>query len=173
MNRRSLSAESLNPKEEVSAVRPSTDHPSSKSKVHDRWTIICVIIASINILNGLWMIVAPEHWYYNLPAGVPEFGPLNVHFIRDIGCIFFLLGIGLIVAGFYPSYRLSLFTMNTMFYLAHMLVHVHEVVSGRVRLSMFWVDLPGVYIPALISLTLNIFMIKQYRSNATVRYVRN
>ncbi|CAF0984610.1 unnamed protein product [Rotaria sordida] len=160
MNRRSSSAESLHSTRK--SVRKS-NNSSSISKVYDRWTIICLVIASINILNGLWMIVAPEHWYYNLPAGVPEFGPVNVHFIRDIGCIFFLLGIGLIFAAFYLSYRLPLFTMNTGFYLLHMLVHVHEVVSGRIRLSMFWVDLPGVYIPAIISFILNIFIIKQFQ----------
>ncbi|CAF0912994.1 unnamed protein product [Rotaria sordida] len=160
MNRRSSSAESLHSTRK--SVRKS-NNSSSISKVYDRWTIICLIIASINILNGLWMIVAPEHWYYNLPAGVPEFGPVNVHFIRDIGCIFFLLGIGLIFAAFYLSYRLPLFTMNTGFYILHMLVHVHEVVSGRIRLSMFWVDLPGVYIPAIISFILNIFIIKQFQ----------
>ncbi|CAF3234255.1 unnamed protein product [Rotaria sp. Silwood2] len=161
MNRRSLSAESL--RSSKIPVRKSK-YASSISKVYDRWTIICLVIASINILNALWMLIAPEHWYYNLPAGVPEFGPSNIHFIRDIGCIFFLLGIGLIFAAFYLSYRLPLFTMNTAFYVLHMLVHVHEVVSGRIRLSMFWVDLPGVYIPAVVFFILNIFMIKQFQN---------
>jgi hypothetical protein len=118
------------------------------------------------------MLIAPEHWYFNLPAGVPVYGPLNYHFIRDIGCIFFLLGIGLIFAAFYLSYRLPLFTMNTGFYFLHMLVHIHEVVSGRIRLSMFWVDLPGVYIPAIIFLILNIFMIKQFRTKGVVQHIR-
>ena len=165
MNRRSLSAEALNSADKT--VR-STTHPSSVSRVSDRWTIICVVIASVNILNGLWMIIAPKHWYYNLPAGVPVFGPLNYHFIRDIGCIFFLLGIGLIFAGFYLSYRLPLFTMNTAFYFLHMFVHIHEVVSGRVPLSMFWIDLPLVYVPAIISLILNIYLIKQFRSKPSL-----
>jgi hypothetical protein len=49
-----------------------------------------------------------------------------------------------------------------------MLVHIHEVVSGRVRLSMFWVDLPLVYIPAIISLVLNIILIKQFQSKSTL-----
>ena len=110
------------------------------------------------------MVIAPEHWYHNLPAGVPEYGPLNVHFIRDLGSVFALLGIGLIFAGFYLSFRLPLFTMNTLFYLAHMLVHVHEVVSGRVRLGMFWVDLPGVYFPAILTLVLNVFLIRTTRT---------
>jgi hypothetical protein len=53
-----------------------------------------------------------------------------------------------------------------------MFVHIHEVVSGRIRLSMFWVDLPGVYIPAIVVFILNIFMIKQYRSEDKVQSIR-
>jgi len=169
MNRRSLSAESLNPSD--ISHRPNKYSPST-SKGYDRWTIFCLIIASVNILNGLWMIIAPAHWYFNLPAGVPEYGPLNVHFIRDIGCIFFLLGIGVIIAAFYHPYRLPLFTMNTAFYILHMLVHIHEVVGGRIRLSMFWTDIPGVYIPAVVSFTLNIFMLKQIRKDEVAQRVR-
>jgi len=169
MNRRSLSAESLNsPKTSIE----TSNHSPPISKISDRWGIICLIFALINILHALWMLIAPKHWYENLPAGVPVYGPLNYHFIRDIGCIFFLLGIGLIFAAFYLSYRLPLFTMNTGFYFLHMLVHIHEVVSGRIRLSMFWVDLPGVYIPAIIFLILNIFMIKQFRTKGVVQHMR-
>jgi len=170
MNRRSLSAEALNSSK--TSIRTS-NHSASKSKVSDRWTIICVILGSMNILNGLWMLITPEHWYYNLPASVPVFGPLNYHFIRDIGCIFFLLGIGLIYAGFYLSCRLPLFTMNTGFYFLHMLVHVHEVVSGRVHLSMFWVDLPLVYVPSIICFILNIVMIKQFQRKEMKQHIRN
>ena len=169
MNRRSLSAEALNSSNP--SVRKS-DHSSSKSKVYDRWTIICLFFALVNILNALWMILAPKHWYYNLPAGVPEYGPLNYHFIRDLGCTFLFLGIGLIYAGLYVSYRLPLFTMNTAFYLLHMCVHIHEVVSGRVRLSMFWMDLPLVYVPAAIVFTLNIFLIKQSRNKDVTQRMR-
>ena len=69
---------------------------------------------------------------------------------------FFLVSV-FYYAGFYLSYRLPLFTMNTAFYILHMFVHVHEVVSGRVRLSMFWVDLPGVYIPTIITFYIKYF----------------
>lgn len=169
MNRRSASAESLN--SSPTTVRTS-NNPRSESKVFDRWTIICLFFATVNILNGLWMIFAPKHWYYNLPAGVPMFGPLNYHFIRDLGCVFFLLGVGVVFAAFYLSYRLPLFTMNTAFLFCHMLVHIYEVVSGRVPLSMFWVDLPLVYVPSIISLVLNFLLIKQLQNNEPVRRIR-
>ena len=162
MNRRSQSAESLT---SPTVVTSRIYNEAFKSaKVFDRWTVICLIPATINILNGLWMLIGPTHWYYNLPAGVPEYGPLNLHFIRDIGCTFFALGVGLVFAAFYPSCRLPLFSMNSAFYLLHMLVHVHEMVSGRVRLSMFWMDLPAVYVPAIVVCILNLFMIKSWQN---------
>jgi hypothetical protein len=166
MQKRSSSAESLtSPKTYTrTSTRPST--------IYDRLTVACLIIALINIVNALWMIIAPKHWYYNLPAGVPEYGPYNVHFIRDLGSTFLFLGVGLIFAAFYYSFRLPLFTMNTAFYILHMFVHIHEVVSGRIRLSMFWIDLPGVYVPAIIFSILNVIMIRKFRNESAGRQVR-
>lgn len=164
MNRRSASAEALN----SSSPSPIPQSYVTPRKLTDRWTIICMIISLINLVNGLWMLIAPKHWYYNLPFNVPEFGPLNYHFIRDLGAVFFLLGIALIHAGYFPIYRIPLFTVNTAFYVAHMCVHIFEVVSGRVRLSMFWIDLPGVYIPAIIYLILNIILIRQNQNKRTI-----
>ena len=167
MNRRSLSAEALNAPDKTDRVFTQSSS-SSVSRVFDRWTIICLVIGITNIMHGLWMLIAPAHWFYNLPANVPAFGPLNYHFIRDIGCVFFLLGIGLIFAGLYLSYRLPLFTMNTAFYFLHMLVHVYEIVSGRVRANMFWVDLPLVYVPTIIVLILNIYLMRQFRNKPSL-----
>ncbi|CAF1599768.1 unnamed protein product [Rotaria magnacalcarata] len=169
MNRRSLSAESLNPLQEPVTTNTNL---SLKSKSYDRWAVICLIIAALNILHSLWVIIAPVHWYHNLPAGVPEFGPVNVHFIRDLGCVFLLLGVGLVFAAFKVPYRLPLFTMNTAFYILHMFVHIHEVVSGRIRLGMFWVDLPAVYFPAIIFFILNIFMIKHHQNQGKIQFNR-
>ncbi|CAF3697370.1 unnamed protein product [Rotaria sp. Silwood1] len=162
MNRRSLSDQSL--------FRPSSSKKAISTKSsnsYDRWTVICFVIGLINILSALWMLIAPVHWYYNLPAGVPESGPLNVHFIRDIGCIFLLLGCGLLVGGFFLiEFRLPLFTMNTAFYMLHMFVHIHEIVSGRLRMGIFWIDLPGVYFPAVLTFSLNIILIRKYMASS-------
>ena len=45
-----------------------------------------------SLLNGLWMLLAPSSWYYGLPAAVPDTGPLNLHFVRDIGAALITLG---------------------------------------------------------------------------------
>ena len=44
--------------------------------------------------NGLLMLLDPAGWYALAP-GVPETGPLNLHFVRDIGCAYILAGLAL------------------------------------------------------------------------------
>ncbi len=163
MHRRSLSDQSLY------SSSPAKKVMSRKfSYAYDRWTFIFFLFGSINILSALWMLIAPSNWYYHLLASVPEYGPLNIHFVRDIGCVFLLLGCGLIVGGFLlMEFSLPLFTMNTLFYMLHMFVHIYEVVSGRVRMEIFWVDLPGIYVPALLTFILNIVLIRKYMASST------
>ena len=46
--------------------------------------------------NGAWMFVAPSSWYATIP-GVALSGPLNYHFVADIGLAFLASGIGLVL----------------------------------------------------------------------------
>lgn len=163
MNNNSLSDQPLN---SSSTVKKNVYMKLSYS--YDRWTIIFGIFGLINILSALWMLIAPRNWFYKLPLGVSESGPFNIHFVRDVGCIFLLLGCGLIVGGFFLiEYRLPLFTMNTFFYILHMFVHIHEILSGRLRMGIFWLDLPGIYIPAIVTFVLNIILIRKYVAPST------
>lgn len=41
-----------------------------------------------NVGNTLWMLASPTSWYLEVPASVPDFGPLNAHFVRDLGAMF-------------------------------------------------------------------------------------
>jgi hypothetical protein len=116
----------------------------------DSWTIVLGFFALGNLFNGAWMLAAPIHWYENLPAGVPDFGPLNEHFVRDIGCIFTLLGLALAVAAFIPRWRVAACGLVASFYVLHAVVHVADTARGLVGPSHWIVDLPGVYVPAVI-----------------------
>ena len=61
------------------------------------WSLLLAAMGIGSIANGLWMLADPGHWYEHLPAGVPDTGPLNAHFVRDIGCAFLTMG-GALVA---------------------------------------------------------------------------
>jgi hypothetical protein len=116
----------------------------------DSWTIVLGLLALSNLGNGAWMLADPAHWYATLPAGVPDFGPLNEHFVRDIGCAFAIQGLALGVAAFVPSWRVAACGAVAFFYVFHALVHVGDTLRGLVGPEHWMIDLPGVYAPAVV-----------------------
>jgi len=127
----------------------------------DTWTIVLGIFALSNLLNGVWMLADPPHWYLNLPAGVPDFGPLNEHFVRDIGCAFVVQGVALGIAAFVPRWRVAACGIVALFYVLHALVHVWDTVRGLVGPEHWVIDLSGVYVPAAVMLLLTWMVARQ------------
>lgn len=100
--------------------------------------------------DGLWMLVSPESWYHGLPAGVPDTGPLNLHFVRDIGAAFTTIGLTLCVAAPAASRHRGVVLAAALFYGLHALVHVADLASGRLAADHWLIDLPGVFVPAIV-----------------------
>jgi hypothetical protein len=113
-------------------------------------TATLAVIAFGSLANAVWMLLAPLHWHANLPAQVPDFGPPNAHFIRDVGCAYLGTGVALAWAVFTPRLRFPLAAVVTLFYVAHALTHVFDTAWGHVPPSHWWVDLPTIYLPALL-----------------------
>ena len=63
----------------------------------DGWGWLLAVIGAGSAANALWMLVGPMHWYTDLPAAVPDTGPFNPHFVRDIGCAFATVGTSAVV----------------------------------------------------------------------------
>jgi hypothetical protein len=113
--------------------------------------LFCVFM----VANGLWMLVAPDSWYSELPAGVPDTGHFNPHFVRDVGVSFAVLG-----AGFgwcaanlercYPVY-LGL----TAWFAGHAAVHVAGILAGRLPPAHWGVDALPVFLPTMLLLALS------------------
>jgi hypothetical protein len=55
------------------------------------------LLGLFHLINGLWMLLAPESWYAAVP-GVTLEGPFNHHFIGDIGFAFIASGAGMLMA---------------------------------------------------------------------------
>src|SRR5262245_60972520 len=117
----------------LSTIRPVSSaaaRDAASAYVFDGWTIVLGIFALSNLANGAWMLASPVHWYEHLPAGVPDFGPLNEHFVRDIGAAFTLIGLGLAVAAVMPRWRFAACVAAAGFYGLHALVHVFDTLRG-------------------------------------------
>jgi hypothetical protein len=109
-----------------------------------------------NVANGVWMLLSPERWYHDLPAGVPDTGPLNLHFVRDIGAAFLTFGAAMCFAAERPAYRRTVIAMSAGFFGLHAAIHVYDILAGLLPPHHWLEDLPGVFVPAIILLVLSL-----------------
>jgi len=112
--------------------------------------LLFAILGAMNLGNGLWMLFAPEAWYHDLPAGVPDTGPLNLHFVRDIGAAFSTIGVAFLLAAPNARRHREVMLGAACFYVLHALVHVTDLFGGRLDADHWLIDLPGVFLPALV-----------------------
>ncbi len=130
-------------------------------------SILFWIIGLINLANGLWMLLAPAHWYQYIPAAVPDTGPLNVHFVRDIGAAFATIGLAFCVTAQNAIRHRGVVLAATAFFVLHGLVHVADLASGRLHHEHWLIDLPSVFLPAVV---LSILCLPRWwRSDTTPR----
>ena len=108
------------------------------------------VLGATNVANGLWMLLSPESWYLRLPAGVPDTGPLNVHFVRDIGAAFTTIGVAFCFAAMQARYRRGVVLAATLFFGLHAIIHVADMLSGRLHHGHWLIDFPGVFLPAVL-----------------------
>jgi len=127
----------------------------------DTWRIVFLLAGLGNLGNGLWMLADPYGWYTRLPAAVPDFGPYNEHFVRDIGCAFSGLGVLLLWGALVPAVRLPALVAATLFSAMHALVHVYDTARGFVAPAHWAIDTPGVYAPALLLLALTVALARR------------
>ena len=110
-----------------------------------------LVVMGVGLLaNALWMLAGPMHWYEELPAAVPDTGPFNPHFVRDIGCAFLTSGVGLLWAAGSPAVRFPLTALVTVFLVAHALLHVYDTLVGNLPSDHWYLDFAGVYAPAIL-----------------------
>jgi hypothetical protein len=116
----------------------------------DSWAVVLWVLAAINLANGVWMLVAPEGWYFGLPAAVPDTGPLNLHFVRDIGATYVTMAAALFWAASRRADRVALVAMVLLFHVLHAAEHVLDTLAGRLPASHWLIDFPGVYLPTIV-----------------------
>jgi hypothetical protein len=138
----------------------------------DRWPIVLGFFAAGNLVNAVWMLASPAHWYLNLPANIPGTGPLNEHFVRDIGCIFLLLGVALLAGMFVRRLRLPAMVLATAYSLLHALVHVYDSARGLLAPDHWRVDVVPIYATTLLSLWLTVKLAREERARSDVSVAR-
>jgi tryptophan-rich sensory protein len=56
---------------------------------------VLALLGGSGAATGVWAYVAPRHWYHNFPgfgmSWLPQLGPYNEHFVKDVGAMFLAL----------------------------------------------------------------------------------
>jgi hypothetical protein len=112
------------------------------------------LLGLINLASGLWMLFAPEHWFQNLPAGVPDTGPFNHHFVRDVGSAFATIGVAFLAAAPNARTRRGVLLGAALFYTLHSVVHVADLLTGRLHANHWGMDFPLVFLPTILLILL-------------------
>ncbi len=112
------------------------------------WILLVLGLSLIG--NALWMLAGPMHWYTELPAAVPDTGPFNPHFVRDIGCAFLTAGFALVWSARTIEFRYPLAATAWVFLGAHSTLHIYDTLVGNLPSSHWSLDFAGVYLPTIV-----------------------
>ena len=127
-------------------------------------TGLALLLGLAALANGSFMTFAPEPWYWQV-AGVPDRGPFNQHFVRDIGMNYLLIGAAFVYGALYSKHRRLLWLMPTAWLVSHAIFHFWEVFVGICGPQSLREDFAGVTLPALLALSL-LYLSQKTATNA-------
>jgi hypothetical protein len=113
--------------------------------------IVALATAAILGLNGLWMVVDAGSWYALVP-GVSDTGPINGHFVRDIGAAYLAAALSLGLSVNVRAGGRALAWAAFVFLGLHYAEHVADVMAARLPFEHLIGDIPAVGLPAIVAL---------------------
>jgi hypothetical protein len=112
-----------------------------------------VLLATGLATNGAAMLAQPAAWYHAVP-GVIYTGPLNLHFVRDIGAAYLAAAAGLAWRALRGPSAGPAAQCGALFLGLHAAIHVGETLAGLCGWRQLLADAPGVVLPALLAAAL-------------------
>ena len=113
------------------------------------WKIVLTAIGIGHLGTAAFMWAAPQVWYESVP-GVAVLGPYNLHFVRDIGLIFLVSGLGLIWGAVWRNLTAGVF--GTLWPLFHALFHLWIWAGRGVALDLIALtNLAGIQLPGWLA----------------------
>jgi hypothetical protein len=109
-----------------------------------------LIVGVLSLLSAGWMILAPASWYTSFPGDVSHTGPLNTHFIRDLGLALAIVASVLLWSARYPRRSRAAHMIVTVYFAGHALIHLVGILNGDLPAEHWKDDALGVFIPALV-----------------------
>ncbi|MBO6717757.1 MAG: hypothetical protein JJ913_07370 [Rhizobiaceae bacterium] len=113
---------------------------------------LLIIIAIYQGANGALMLAAPELWY-GIAPGVHDTGPLNTHFIRDIGLAFLAATAALLLA-LNEERRTAAVIAALVFLGGHAGLHIVEMFADGIGPADALRDIVLIVVPAFLPLAI-------------------
>lgn len=110
--------------------------------------LLLYLIAAYQGLNGLAMLAVPGLWY-ELTPGASHTGPVNIHFIRDIGLAFLAASAALVLAARAVNPAVPIL-IATVFLGGHAALHVVEMAAHGTSLAAAVRDVLLIVLPAAL-----------------------
>ncbi|HEY0080547.1 MAG TPA: hypothetical protein VGB73_18225 [Pyrinomonadaceae bacterium] len=110
----------------------------------------------LSLSNGAWMLFFPLSWYTDFPAAIPHTGHFNPHFVRDIGMAYTVAAVGFGWCAKNLARSRPVHAGLTLFFAGHALIHLFEILTGRLPGAHWLIDAPLVFAPALLLIVLAI-----------------
>ena len=123
--------------------------------------LIYLVFGLLSLINGAWMLLFPLSWYTDLPADVPHTGPFNPHFVRDLGVVFLIVGLTFGWSALNIGRSRLAHLALTAFLTGHALIHLTDILAGRLPHSHWLMDTPGVFVPALVMIVLAVPVVRR------------
>jgi hypothetical protein len=114
------------------------------------------VFSLLNLFNGAWMLLFPQSWYTDLPADVPHTGPFNAHFVRDLGVASIVAAVAFAWSARNIDQSYPIHIGLTILFTGHALIHLVDILTGHLPTTHWLIDIPGVFLPALIMLVLSV-----------------
>lgn len=83
----------------------------------------CLLFGLLNVAVGLLGVIEPGTFF----AQLGSYGPRNDHYIGDLATFYLATGIGLVVAGQRPSWRVPMLTVVALWWGLHALNHARDI----------------------------------------------
>ena len=112
-----------------------------KSKI---MTVMLYVLGAYHFATGVMAYFFTGFFYERFTAHT---GPLNEHFLSDVGAAYLTAGLALLLAAYIKKWRVP-FAVSAVFFLGlHSLIHITEVVSGQLSGMQTASDLITVILP--------------------------
>jgi hypothetical protein len=115
-----------------------------------------VVSCLLSLFTGIWMLFFPLSWYSNFPAAIPHTGAFNSHFVRDLGVVYLTIALSFAWCASQLNLSRPVHLGLTFFFTGHALIHLFDILSGRLPQSHWATDLPLVFLPAVVMIALSI-----------------